>query len=267
MHPQTNRWQLGVAASLLILALASQLRGEVPPGVKANNQNAIDKQIRAALPKVINSGADLFNEGDRAGCYRLYQGSLLVLRPLLDHHPDLQKAIDTAMAGAEQQRSAGARAFALREALDKVRGKLRSADPEAKTADKPANQSGAQSLWDRLGGEKNVRKVVADFVAMAAKDSRVNFDRNGKHQFDPVKTADLKEQLVDFISSATGGPLRYTGKSMKEVHRGMAITTSEFDALAAGFKKALEQNGARPADVAAVLGAVEAIRKDIVEVK
>src|SRR5207245_7081816 len=53
------------------------------------------------------------------------------------------------------------------------------------------------SLWDRLGGEKNVRKVVDDLVALAAKDPKVNFDRNGKYPFDPVKLADFKEQMVD----------------------------------------------------------------------
>src|SRR5207245_9727262 len=87
------------------------------------------------------------------------------------------------------------------------------------------------SLWDRLGGEKNVRKVVDDLVALAAKDPKVNFDRNGKYPFDPVKLADFKEQMVDFISAASGGPLKYTGKSMKEVHKGMGITAAEFNAL------------------------------------
>src|SRR5207244_954548 len=102
---------------------------------------------------------------------------------------------------------------------------------------------------------KNVRKIVDDFVDLAAKDAKANLDRNGKHKLDPVQIADLKEQLVEFVSAASGGPLKYTGKSMKEAHKGMGITAAEFDALAADLKKALEQNGVKAAEVATVLKA------------
>ena len=49
--------------------------------------------------------------------------------------------------------------------------------------------------------------------------------------------------------------------------KGMGITAAQFDAIAADLKKALEQNGAKPADVDVVLKAVEGTRKDIVEGK
>ena len=210
--------------------------------------------------------AALFNEGDRAGCYRLYEGSLLTLRPLLEHHQDLQQAIDTAFADADKQRSVGARAFSLRTALDKIRETLKETQSDVKPRGKPP-ATPTPSLWERLGGENKVRRVVDDLLALAAKDPKVNFDRNGKYKLDPVKVADLKEQLVDFISAASGGPLKYTGKSMKDVHKGMGIKTAEFDAFATDLKKALEQNGVKAADVADVLKAVEGTRKDIVEAK
>ena len=252
--------------SLLLAFVTSFFCIGAEPGAAESSGKALDSQIRASLPKVINTGADLFNEGDRAGCYRLYQGSLLTLRPLLEHHPDLQKAIDKAMADADQQPTVGARAFALRGALDKIRDTLRSPGAAPKAAEKAAGKP-ELSLWDRLGGEKNVRKVVDDLVALAAKDPKVNFDRNGKFKLDPVKLADFREEMVDFISAASGGPLQYRGKSMKEVHKGMGITTAEFNALAADLRKALVQNGARRADVDAVLKAVEGTRKEIVESK
>jgi hemoglobin len=262
------RWAMTV--SMFVLLFGAIVFADETSGPKDAGQKTLDKRIRASLPKVMNTGADLFNEGDRAGCYRLYQGSLLTLRPLLEHHPELQKAIDAAQAEAEQQPTVGARAFALRGALDKIRDKLRATETAAASTAKPSGNSPPKprpALWDRLGGEKAMRKVVDDFVDLAAKDSRVNFDRNGKYKLDPVKVADLKEQLVDFISAASGGPLNYTGKSMKEVHKGMGITTAEFNALAADLKKALEQNGARRADIEALLKAVEGARQDIVEVK
>src|SRR5262245_39489144 len=52
-----------------------------------------DATVYKTLRDVINRGADLYNAGDTAGCYRLYEGALLALRPLLDHRPELQKSI------------------------------------------------------------------------------------------------------------------------------------------------------------------------------
>ena len=124
-----------------------------------------------------------------------------------------------------------------------------------------------QTLWDRLGGEANVAKVVDDFVNAAAKDPKVNFFRDPTYQPSKEQVAALKKKLVEFVSSATGGPLKYTGKDMKEAHKGMKITDAEFDAIAVDLKAALEKNGAKADDVKAVLDAVEGTRKDIVEVK
>src|SRR5207248_8917254 len=80
-------------------------------------------------------------------------------------------------------------------------------------------------LWDKLGGEANVRKVVDDFVDLAADDKDVNFFRTpeAKATVTPAKVKALKDGLVNFISVATGGPLKYTGGSMKDVHKGMKI--------------------------------------------
>jgi len=82
-----------------------------------------------------------------------------------------------------------------------------------------------------------------------------------------VEIADLKTRLVEFVSSATGGPLKYEGKSMKEAHKGMKITEEEFDAAAKDLKDALVKNGAKADDVAAVMKAVDGTRKDIVAEK
>ncbi|HKB39288.1 MAG TPA: hypothetical protein VKD72_22810, partial [Gemmataceae bacterium] len=123
------------------------------------------------------------------------------------------------------------------------------------------------TLWERLGGEANVKKVVDDLCARASKDPKVDVTRGNKFPLDEQGMARLKKLLVEFISKETGGPLKYTGKSMKEVHKGMGITDEQFDALAGHLKKALEDNGAKEPDIKAVLDAVEKTRKEIVEKK
>src|SRR5205823_3339376 len=86
----------------------------------------------------------------------------------------------------------------------------------------------AKSLWDRLGGEPAVKAVVHDFVGRAATDPKVDFFRGGKYTLDAAGVANLEKLLVEFISSATGGPLKYTGRPMKPLHKGMGITEAQF---------------------------------------
>src|SRR5262249_51851585 len=78
-------------------------------------------------------------------------------------------------------------------------------------------------LWDKLGGEPAVTKVVDDFVKLAADDKEVNFFRTPEAAaaVKPEDVKALKGKLVDFISGATGGPRKYSGKSMKEAHKNM----------------------------------------------
>jgi hypothetical protein len=99
----------------------------------------------------------------------------------------------------------------------------------------------------------------------ASADPKVNATRDGKFVRDEQGKMDLKRKLVEFVSSATGGPLKYTGKSMKEAHKGMGITNAEFDAAMDHLRGALIANNLPPADVAEALKIVGSTRKDIVE--
>src|SRR5205823_3292033 len=82
-------------------------------------------------------------------------------------------------------------------------------------------------LWERLGGEPAVRKVSQEFLITAGKDPKVNVDRNGNYPLTPARAARLEQLVVEFLSSVTGGPLKYTGRDMKNTHQGMKITEAE----------------------------------------
>jgi hemoglobin len=175
-----------------------------------------DLRAARAAHDTIELGVELYNKGDRDGCFRVYQGSLVSLLPSLGHRPALAAKVKGKLDAAKGMQAAQA-AFALREALDAV---VNATNPAAKP------------LWDRLGGEKAVRAVVHDFVAAAAPDPKVNFLRNGQFKLDAKGVALLEQQLVELVSVTTGGPLKYTGRDMKTAHVGMKITDAEFDALA-----------------------------------
>jgi hypothetical protein len=86
---------------------------------------AIDTLVLDTLRDVINRGADLYNGGELIGCYRLYEGALITVKPLLKHRPALQKAIGDGLVDAERNPVAARRAFVLRAVLDKVRKEVR----------------------------------------------------------------------------------------------------------------------------------------------
>src|SRR5947209_10286942 len=113
---QKHGWVAVLAACALVLGVTG-LRAQ-----GADNK-AMDKQVYDTLREVINRGADIYNPptSDWNGCFRLYEGALVTLRPLLSHRPELQKAIDAGMATARANPQVQRRAFDLRDVIDRIR--------------------------------------------------------------------------------------------------------------------------------------------------
>ena len=130
-----------------------------------------------------------------------------------------------------------------------------------------AEQPMTKSLYERIGGEPALRKVVDDFVARSAANPKVNFTRNGKWEASEANVKTLKTHLVNFLGSAFGGPQKYTGRSMKESHQGMGITQSEFDALAADLQAVLVANKVPAAEIAEIMKIAASTAPDMVEKK
>ena len=70
-----------------------------------------------------------------------------------------------------------------------------------------------KSPYDRLGQKPAITAVVDDFVGNVAADPRIN------KRFANTNIPRLKTMLVDQICEATGGPCKYTGRSMLDTHR------------------------------------------------
>jgi hemoglobin len=254
----------GLAGALLAMALTATAWADDPKAPAPRKE--LDARITASLHDVIDVGAKVYNSGDEEGCYRLYNAALSLTVPLLEHRPQLQKATEEKLAKAKSMSAPSERAFALREAIDSIRATVRKDLPPAGAGTAPPAGTGtpavAKPLWERLGGEPVVTKVVHDFVAAAAKDPKVNFDRGGKYKVDATK---LEKLLVEFVSSATGGPLKYSGRDMKTAHAGMGITAAEFKALVEHLGTALEKNNVPGKEIQEVMILVGGTKKDIVE--
>lgn len=133
-------------AALAVLLAASAAPGGDEPAAKGLDA-ALDRSLRA----VISRGAALYNKGEHAACYRVFQGGLTAAEGLLDHRPDLRKTVATALAAAERDPLVWRRAFTLRAALDKVRKGLAAAPPEKPKVE--PDKQGAEQKKDEKQGE------------------------------------------------------------------------------------------------------------------
>ena len=121
-------------------------------------------------------------------------------------------------------------------------------------------------LWDALGGEKVLGKVVDRFVDLVTTNPKVNYTRVGRYPINDEILKFSKRAALEFISAVTGGPHSYSGRSIREIHMGMRISNDEFNAAMADLQQALEENGVSPEGVQAAVGMVSATRSTIVEI-
>jgi len=131
------------------------------------------------------------------------------------------------------------------------------AEPSADDAAPPA------TLYERLGGKDGVASVVDLFSKNLLADPRVNkLFKKTKDNLDHFKSA-----LGDQICQIAGGPCEYSGKNMKDAHKGMGITDAQFDAVVEDLKLALDEKGVSEQDKSELFAAIAPTKADIVEKK
>ena len=92
------------------------------------------------------------------------------------------------------------------------------------------------SLYQQLGEREGIANVVEDLLYLIVEDDRIN------QQFKGMDVAQFHHNLTDQLCELSGGPCTYTGREMRELHADMAITDTQFNALAENLILAMEQN-------------------------
>lgn len=96
-------------------------------------------------------------------------------------------------------------------------------------------QSPESSLYQRLGGEAGVEKIV-DGVLYG-----IEHDQSIVHHFADTDIPRFRRLLIEQFCELSGGPCKYTGVSMQESHTGFQITQAHFDALVNHLISAMQQ--------------------------
>lgn len=178
---------------------------------------------------------------------------------------------DQRMAKTEQLRGTGGAGGSG--AAEKASAKVTA---DGKTVAKADQQ---KSLYERLGGEEQIKALVDDFTPRVLADPRVNWERKGVklggftvHRGQSMEwnasepnVQQLKKHLVQFLSLSTGGPAFYDGRDMKDAHENKHITNAEFDAAVGDLKASLDKLQVPNKEQKELLSIVESTRPQVVQ--
>src|SRR5262245_37974737 len=178
MKLRPTHWLAAIAA-FVFFAAAANAQDPLP-------RKELDKRLELSLFEITKIGTDLYNRSrNEEGCYHIYEGALRTAVTLLDHRAELQSRVTNALKQAAVE-PPPQRSFTLREAIEDIRKAInpkaaampRTPAPVAPRVPAPA-PAPAKSLWDRLGGEAVIRKLVKEAGEATGADPKVNISRNG----------------------------------------------------------------------------------------
>ena len=121
-------------------------------------------------------------------------------------------------------------------------------------------QNVSQTLFDKYGGVPVVTEIVRDFY------KRVMRRPNLRRYFVNVTLEAVIHHQIAFVSMVMGKtPHDYSGRSMREAHRGIGITTASFELAAELLSDTLVSAEVEQADIDAIMAKGASLRADIVE--
>ena len=121
------------------------------------------------------------------------------------------------------------------------------------------------SLYARIGGLNGMARAVDAMVNHVLGDQTILENKQLQMRAKPENVPGLKVQITNLMSSMTGGPETYSGRTMKDAHRGMAITEAQWAAFMNECAIGLDEAKVAAREKKDVLDLFASMKKDIVE--
>ncbi|MCD6041674.1 MAG: globin [Burkholderiales bacterium] len=99
-----------------------------------------------------------------------------------------------------------------------------------------------ETLYQRLGGSSGINALVSDIVALHMENPVIRA-RFRPYLDTPEKLEITKKHLCAFLEAGSGGTAKYTGRTMRDTHRGMNINEAEYMATIDDILTALRKHG------------------------
>ena len=117
------------------------------------------------------------------------------------------------------------------------------------------------TLYQQLGAQPGLTKLMDDFMTRLLADSRMGpFFKDVDHQH-------VKDELVTQFCEVSGGPCKRKGPDMKKAHSGMDITKSNFNALVEVLQQSMDAQGIPFTTQNKLLAKLAPMHRDIITVQ
>lgn len=127
-----------------------------------------------------------------------------------------------------------------------------------------AHSQSDETLYKRLGGYDAIAAVTDDFVGRLVTDPGMSRFFTGASDNSKMR---IRQHIIDFFCMKTGGPCGYTGRSMKESHKGLMISEHDWSIAANMLVETLDKFKVPEKEKNEFLGVVIETKNDIVEKK
>jgi hemoglobin len=124
-----------------------------------------------------------------------------------------------------------------------------------------SQSSADDTLYQQLGAQPGLVKLMDDFMLRLIADSRMN------PFFKDVDQPHVKAQLVAQFCEVSGGPCKLKGPDMKRAHEGFDITRGHFNALVEVLQQSMDAQGIPFSVQNRLLARLAPMHRDIVNVK
>ena len=120
------------------------------------------------------------------------------------------------------------------------------------------------SLYDRLGGVYGISAVVDEFIDKLVSDSVITANQNVVAAMQRINKPGLKYLVTEMVCQASGGPQKYSGRSMKDSHAALNISELEWAQSVKIFVEVLDKFKVPEKEKNELLAIVSSTKADIV---
>jgi len=122
-----------------------------------------------------------------------------------------------------------------------------------------------KTLYDRMGGIHTIAQLVDEVVEVSLTNEDLMANPKIKEGFAKQPKSVQKFLVTLLVCDATGGPFKYQGRTLKQIHHGLNITEKEWNALGGDFKRTLDKLKVGEQEQKEILDLMGAWKKDIIE--
>ncbi len=115
-----------------------------------------------------------------------------------------------------------------------------------------------EKIFEQLGGVEGMSQLVEEFYQRVLQDSQL------APFFANVDMQRLRTMQYEFLCSAFGGPIHYSGSELQAIHAGRGITKQHFAQFVGHLARVMEERGISPQTIDAMLGRLATFRDKIV---